>query len=102
VAILVQRETGGNLAEISENIAQLIRKRFELQDRVRALAAEGKLSAIVLFALPFLLALVLSVLNPKYIGLLFTDPLGKWMLAFAALIMSIGAMVIKKMIHIRV
>jgi len=102
VAILVQRETGGNLAEISENIAQLIRKRFELQDRVRALAAEGKLSAIVLFALPFFLALALSILNPKYLGVLFTDPAGKWMVGVAATIMSIGAMIIKKMINIRV
>ena len=102
VAILVQRETGGNLAEISENIAQLIRKRFELQDRVRALAAEGKLSAIILFALPFFIALALSVMNPKYLGLLFTDPLGRGMLGVAAVIMTIGAIIIKKMIHIKV
>jgi len=102
VAILIQRETGGNLAEIAENIAQLIRKRFELQDRVRALAAEGKLSAIILFALPFVLALGLSVMNPKYLGVLFTDPIGKGMLGVAAVIMVIGAIIIKKMIHIKV
>jgi tight adherence protein B len=102
VAILIQRETGGNLAEIAENIAQLIRKRFELQDRVRALAAEGKLSAIVLFALPFLLALAISVVNPSYLGVLFTDPIGKGMLGVAAVMMVTGAIVIKKMIHIKV
>jgi tight adherence protein B len=102
IAILIQRETGGNLAEIAENIAHLIRKRFELQDRVRALAAEGKLSAIILFALPFFLALALSVVNPKYLGVLFTDPIGRGMMGVAAVIMSIGALVIKKMIHIRV
>jgi tight adherence protein B len=102
VAILIQRETGGNLAEIAENIAQLIRKRFELQDRIRALAAEGKLSAIILFALPFVLALGLSVMNPKYLGVLFTDPIGKGMLGVAAVIMVIGAIIIKKMIHIKV
>jgi tight adherence protein B len=102
VAILVQRETGGNLAEISENIAQLIRKRFELQDRVRALAAEGKLSAIILFALPFFIALALTVMNPNYLGVLFTDPIGKGMLGVAAVIMTIGAIIIKKMIHIKV
>jgi tight adherence protein B len=102
VAILIQRETGGNLGEIAENIAQLIRKRFELQDRVRALAAEGKLSAIVLFALPFLLALAISVLNPKYLGVLFTDPIGRGMLGFGALMMVMGAIIIKKMINIRV
>jgi tight adherence protein B len=102
IAILIQRETGGNLAEIAENIAHLIRQRFELQDRVRALAAEGKLSAIILFALPFFLALALSVMNPKYLGVLFTDPVGRGMLGVAAVIMVIGALVIKKMIHIRV
>jgi tight adherence protein B len=102
VAILIQRETGGNLGEIAENIAQLIRKRFELQDRVRALAAEGKLSAIILFALPFFIALALSVMNPTYLGVLFTDPMGRGMLGVAAVIMAIGAMIIKKMIHIKV
>jgi tight adherence protein B len=102
VAILIQRETGGNLAEIAENIAQLIRKRFELQDRVRALAAEGKLSAIILFALPFFLALAISVFNPTYLGVLFTDPIGRWMVGVTAVIMTIGAIVIKKMIHIKV
>ena len=90
------------LAEIAENIAQLIRKRFELHDRIRALAAEGKLSAIILFALPFVLALGLSVMNPKYLGVLFTDPIGKGMLGVAAVIMVIGAIIIKKMIHINV
>jgi tight adherence protein B len=102
IAILIQRETGGNLAEIAENIANLIRKRFELQDRVRALAAEGKLSAIILFALPFVLALALSVVSPKYLEVLFTDPIGRWMVGMAAVIMVIGTLVIKKMIHIRV
>jgi len=102
VAILIQRETGGNLAEIAENIAHLIRKRFELQDRVRALAAEGKLSAIIMFALPFFLALAISVLNPKYLGVLFSDPIGKGMLGVAAIIMVIGAVAVKKMIHIKV
>jgi tight adherence protein B len=102
IAILIQRETGGNLAEIAENIANLIRKRFELQDRVRALSAEGKLSAIILFALPFFLALAISVLNPKYLGVLFTDPIGRSMVGVAAVIMVTGALVIKKMIHIRV
>jgi tight adherence protein B len=102
VAILVQRETGGNLAEIAENIAQLIRKRFELQDRVRALAAEGKLSAITLFALPFFIAFAISIMNPKYLGVLFSDPIGRGMVGFAAVIMIIGALTIKKMIHIKV
>jgi tight adherence protein B len=101
-AVLVQRETGGNLAEIIDNISRLIRKRFELLGRIRALAAEGKLSAIVLLGLPFLIAAALSILNPHYVGLLFTDPLGQAMLGFGGVMMIIGTVVMIKMIKIRV
>ena len=102
VSILIQRETGGNLAEIAENISRLIRQRFQLQDRIQVLAAEGKLSAIVMFALPFFLAFAISLLNPDYLKILFTDPLGKGMLGAAAFMMVVGAVAIKKMIQIRV
>lgn len=101
-SVLIQRETGGNLAEIVENLSSLIRKRFELHGRIRVLAAEGKLSAIVLFALPFMVALVLSFTSPKYLKFLVTDPVGNGMVGFAALMMSVGAFVTKNMIKIRV
>ncbi|MBI3329329.1 MAG: type II secretion system F family protein [Nitrospinae bacterium] len=102
ISIIVQRETGGNLAEIADNIAHLIRKRFELQDRIRVLSAEGKLSAIVLLALPVFVGLAVSFLSPTYLEVLFTDPVGKGMLGSAALMMLLGTLVIKKMIHIKV
>jgi len=102
ISILVQRETGGNLAEIAESISRLIRKRFELQDRVRVLSAEGRLSAIILFALPFFLGLVISFVSPGYLGVLFTDPIGKGMASAAFVIMLVGAIVIKKMVVIKV
>jgi tight adherence protein B len=102
VSILIQRETGGNLAEIAENISRLIRQRFQLQDRIQVLAAEGKLSAIVMFALPFFLGFAISLLNPDYLKVLFTDPFGKGMLMAAAFMMVLGAVVIKKMIRIKV
>ena len=101
-AMIIQRETGGNLAEIIENISSLIRQRFELQGRVRALAAEGKLSAIILLGLPIFLGLAIFAVNPNYLGLLFTDPIGKGMVGFSGFMMAFGSVVISKMIKIRI
>jgi tight adherence protein B len=102
ISVIIQRETGGNLAEILAKIAYLIRERFKLQSRVQVLASEGKLSAIILIAIPFVVALALSVLNPGYIKTLFIDPLGKALVAFALLMMVLGIIVMKRMIEIRV
>jgi tight adherence protein B len=102
ISVIIQRETGGNLAEILGKISYLIRERFKLQNRVRVLASEGKLSAIILIAIPFVIALALSVLNPGYIRTLFIDPAGKGLVAFALLMMVIGIVVMKRMIQIRV
>lgn len=102
ISVIIQRETGGNLAEILENIGYLIRERFKLQGRVRALAAEGKLSAIILVSLPFLLALAISFLNPGYLETLSTDPIGKGMVVFGIFMMITGIVVMKKMIAIKV
>ena len=101
-SVIIQRETGGNLAEILAKIAYLIRERFKLQNRVQVLSAEGKLSAIILIAIPFVIALALSVLNPVYINTLFIDPVGKALVAFALLMMVLGIIVMKRMIKIRV
>jgi tight adherence protein B len=102
ISVIIQRETGGNLAEILTKIAYLIRERFKLQNRVQVLAAEGKLSAIILITIPFVIALALSVLNPVYIKTLFIDPIGKALVAFALLMMIIGIVVMKRMIEIKV
>ncbi len=101
-SVIVQRETGGDLAEIIENIGRLIRKRFELYGRVKALAAEGKLSAIVMISLPFFVLIVISVLNPTYAAPLFNDPMGHMMIGFAVFMMLIGVAVIAKMIKVKV
>ena len=101
-SVIIQRETGGNLAEILTKITSLIRERFKLQNRVQVLASEGKLSAIILIAIPFVIALALSVLNPVYIKTLFTDPIGKILVAFALIMMIIGIFVMKRMIQIKV
>jgi len=101
-SLIVQRETGGNLAEILEAISRLIRQRFELLGRVSALSAEGRLSGIVLFVLPFGIGGLLWYLNPAYMGLLVTDPLGQNMLIIGSILMCVGAIVMKKMIAIKV
>jgi len=102
ISVIIQRETGGNLADILEKIAHLIRERFNLQNRVQVLSAEGKLSAIILITIPFFIALVLSVLNPGYIKTLIIDPAGKGLMGFAFIMMIIGIFVMKRMIQIKV
>jgi len=102
VAVILQRETGGNLAEIMENIAYLIRERFKLYGKVQTLAAEGKLSMFVLLSLPFFIIGALLILNPNYINLLFIDPIGRIMCGVALFLMLIGAIVMKRMVDIKV
>jgi tight adherence protein B len=101
-SVSVQRETGGNLAEIIESLGHLIRKRFELYMKIAALSAEGKVSAIILFALPLVLGLLLYWMNPEYIRLLFTDPIGHTMLMTGSALMIIGAFITSKIINIEV
>jgi tight adherence protein B len=102
ISVLIQRESGGNLAEILENISYLIRERFKLHGRVRTLAAEGKISAYVLIAIPFFLATFMYLVQPNYITLLITDPIGRIMLGSAFLMMVIGTFVMRKMILFRI
>ena len=102
ISIIIQRQSGGNLAEILENISYIIRERFKLRNKIRALSAEGKLSAIILIALPFFIALTISVINPKYIRVLITDPIGKTLILVCIVMMVIGILFMKKIINIEV
>jgi tight adherence protein B len=102
VSVLIQRTTGGNLAEILENIARLIRERIKFQGKVRVLSTEGKLSAVILIALPFSVVLLLRLMNPHYISLLWTDPAGRMMCGVAVIMMILGALVMKKIVTIEV
>lgn len=102
VSVILQRETGGNLAEIIENIAHLIRERFKFQGRIRVLAAQGKLSAIVLLSLPFLVVGVLHFIRPDYMTTLITDPSGRKIASAGAFLMIMGTLAMKKMIDIKV
>ena len=101
-AVILQRTTGGDLAEILDKISHLIRERFKIYGQVQALTGEGRLSGIVLLALPPVLFLAVYKLNPNYMMLLFTDPMGTKMLVGAVILQVLGALVIRKIINIRV
>ncbi len=102
VSVILQRETGGNLATIIENIARLMRERAKLKGKVRTLSAEGRLSAMILLGLPFVIVLALRFSNPKYIDTLFTVPAGRIMVAISLMMMCIGALVIRKIVNFKV
>jgi tight adherence protein B len=101
-AVVLQRQTGGDLAEILDKIGELIRDRFRIWGQVQSLTGEGRLSGIILLALPFLLFLVVYHMNPDYISVLFTDPMGKKMLVIAIIMQVAGALVIRKIVNIKV
>jgi tight adherence protein B len=99
-AVLIQKETGGNLAEIFERIAQVIRSRFRFGRRVRTLSAEGRLSGWVLALVPLALFGTLWVLIPEYLPPLLHDPLGRKMIFFACVMMVVGIIWMRKIIRI--
>jgi tight adherence protein B len=101
-AVILQRTTGGDLAEILDKIGRLIRERFQIWGQVQALTGEGRLSGIVLLALPPFLFVAVWRLNPDYVLPLFTDPIGKKMLLGAVVMQILGALVIRKIVNIRV
>jgi tight adherence protein B len=100
IGVILQRETGGNLAELMEILAGLIRERFIFDGKVRTLSAEGKLSAVILVCLPFFLIAYLKITQPAYMNLLFTDPIGKVMAVVAAIMMIIGIFVMARIVKI--
>jgi tight adherence protein B len=101
-ALLVQKETGGNLAEILDNLARVIRDRFRIYREVRTKTAQGRLTAMILIALPPIMMAVLGVINPSYLRVLFEDPKGPTVLAIAGTLQLIGSAIIWKIIHIEV
>lgn len=101
-AIMLQRQTGGDAAEILDKIGRLIRERFQIRGQVKALTGEGRLSGVVLLALPVVLAIFMYFRNPTYLMTLFQDPLGQKMIAVAVISQLVGALVIKKIVDIRV
>jgi len=101
-AVILQRQTGGDLAEILDKISHLTRERFQIKGQIQALTGEGRISGIVLLALPPALFAVMLRLNYDYVMMLFEDPLGQKMLIVAIILQFVGAFWIKKIIDIKV
>ena len=101
-AVLIQKETGGNLSEILESLGRVIRERFKIRRQIRIHTAHGRFTGFVLLALPAGLAIVLSVLNPEHMDLLFKERLGQMMLAVAIVMQIIGFFWIRKVVKIEV
>ncbi len=99
ISLSVQRETGGNLTETLENLADLLRRRRQMQLKVRAMSSEARASAYILGSLPFVMLGILLVLNPGYIAPLFGDPRGQIMAIGGLLVMGTGILVMAKMIR---
>ncbi|MBW1992566.1 MAG: type II secretion system F family protein [Deltaproteobacteria bacterium] len=101
-AVMLQSETGGNLAEILENIGFLIRERLKLKGKVKALTAEGRFSALILGLLPFVVFAAINIMNPGYINTLFNDPVGPKLIFAALANLGLGILWLRKIIQIKV
>jgi tight adherence protein B len=101
-ALLIQKETGGNLAEILDNLAHVIRERFKVLGEIRVRTAQGRLTAVILIALPPSLLVFLNSASPEYVQVLITDPLGVTMLTVAVAMQAIGSLLLWRVVSIAV
>jgi len=101
-AVMLQRETGGNLAEILDNLSYVIRERFKIQRQVRVYTAQGRLTMALLMGMPPIIVVTMLVLNPGFIHPLFSDPIGHTLLVAGITLQTVGYFVIRKIIRIQV
>ncbi len=101
-AVLLQKRTGGNLAEILDKLAYVIRERFKLRGRIRAVSAHGKMTATALSAIPAAVAVLMFYTNPDYVKFFFKDDTGNIMLGAAVFLQLVGYMIMKKIVNIEV
>jgi tight adherence protein B len=101
-AVMLQRETGGNLAEILDNLSYVIRERFKILRQVRVHTAQGRLTMVLLMALPPTIVLIMSILNPGFIRPLFTDPIGHALIVGGITLQTLGYFFIRRIIRIQV
>lgn len=102
ISLVLQQETGGNLAEILQNLSQLLRRRNQMQLKIKAMSSEARASAMIIGSLPFVTGAAIYVANPDYIERLFVDPRGWMMLGFAATSMLTGLGIMAKMVRFEV
>jgi tight adherence protein B len=101
-AVLTQRESGGNLSEVLDSLSKLIRERFRLKRQVRVLSAHGRITGSILAALPIVLSVVMFLIAPQHMRLLFTDPLGRRMIAVAAVLQVVGFLAMRRIADIEI
>lgn len=102
IAMLLQRETGGNLAQLLTNIAQLVRARMRLLGKVRVLAAEGKFSAWILALMPPVVGALLAAINPGFMAALWRDPIGVSLIQMCLVLYAIGVLWMTRLVRLRV
>lgn len=102
VSVLIQRDSGGNLTEVLGNLSRLIRERLKLMAKVKVLSSEGRLSAWILGVMPFALAGVMNFANPEFMSPLWKDPIGLAIIKYMLILMGFGALILRKIIKIRV
>jgi len=98
--IQIHREVGGDIAEIIDSVNATIRSRNQIRRRIRALSAEGRVSAVVLVTLPLALAVFISLVNPEYVGELTAEPIGRFLIVFGMVAMVVGVLWIRRIIRL--
>lgn len=99
-AILIQKDIGGNLSEILDNIGETIRERQKIQGELKTLTAQGKLSGVIVMLIPFFLGIIIYIFNKEYMMLLFTTPMGLGMLCFSVMNQVFGVLMIRKIVNV--
>ena len=101
-AVMIQRETGGNLSELLEKVAHTIRERFRIMEDLKTMTLSSRWSAWLLCALPIFLAVYVTIMNPGYMDVMWRDPRGHWLLAVAAIMQILGILMVQKIMRIRI
>jgi tight adherence protein B len=100
-AVLIQRQTGGDLAEVLKNIGGMVRARMRLQQHVKAITAQGRLTGTILLVMPFAFFFILYLLNPKYAGVLLNTTEGRWVMGFAVMMQVMGLLTIRRIVAVK-
>lgn len=102
ISMSIQQETGGNLAEILENLSNMVRRREQMRLKVKAMSSEARASAMIIGSLPFIMCAVISFINPRYMSTLFLDPRGWIMIGIGLTSLSIGLFIMAKMVRFEI
>jgi tight adherence protein B len=101
-AVLTQRESGGNLGEVLDNLSALIRDRFRLKRHVKAVSAHGRMTGWILGILPMVIGAILAAIAPGYIDIMFTDPLGRMIIVFALIMQAVGIFIMRRIVDVEI